>query len=41
MAFGHGFSFAIVLALNFGCNRFGIMPEIVVKLQMAAVQLES
>ena len=29
IAFWHGFSFATVLAANFGCDWFRIMPEIV------------
>ena len=35
-AFKHTISFATVLAANFGCNQFRIMPEIVAKLMLAA-----
>ena len=37
MAFKYCFPFATVLAANFGCDRFRIMPEIVFKLLRTAI----
>ena len=33
------FSFATILAANFGCNQLGIMPEIVYKLKTQASEV--